>query len=75
MGIHLNVTYSSQVVKMAERKMFTVEIVNPVREYVKLMRNIFDFQLLRTFVSSGEFKVIADGMHGGMEVINYWRRA
>ena len=60
---------------MAERKMFTVEVVNPVREYVKLMRNVFDFQLLRTFVSNGEFKVIADGMHGGMEVINYWRRA
>jgi phosphoglucomutase len=44
-----------------------VEVVDPVADYVALMREIFDFGSLRSFVAQAgsSFKVLIDSMHGG----------
>ena len=44
---------------------FEVEIVDSVTDYVEYMKELFDFPLLKKFIGDG-FKVIANGMHGGM---------
>jgi phosphoglucomutase len=40
----------------------TVEIVDPVETYVKLMRKLFDFEAIRALLQSG-FRIKFDGMH------------
>jgi phosphoglucomutase len=40
----------------------TVEIVDPVENYVKLMRKLFDFEAIRGLLQSG-FRIKFDGMH------------
>jgi len=44
---------------------FTVEIVNSVDDYVSLMKTIFDFGSIKTFLEKSKFKVLFDAMHGG----------
>ncbi|KAJ5132416.1 hypothetical protein N7448_006574 [Penicillium atrosanguineum] len=42
-----------------------VEIVHSTADYVTMMREIFDFDLIKDFLSSHkDFKVLFDGMHG-----------
>ncbi|KAG0084275.1 Phosphoglucomutase-2, partial [Podila epicladia] len=42
-----------------------VEIVDSVADYVVLLKSIFDFDLIRSFLSkNSEFTVLFDGMHG-----------
>ncbi|KAG0204519.1 Phosphoglucomutase-2 [Mortierella sp. GBA30] len=42
-----------------------VEIVDSVAEYVVLLKNIFDFDLIKSFLQSNpDFTVLFDGMHG-----------
>ncbi|TPX33769.1 phosphoglucosamine mutase [Synchytrium microbalum] len=44
---------------------FEIEIVDSVHDYVILMKEIFDFSLLKSFFSSNpKFKVLFDSMHG-----------
>lgn len=49
----------------------TVEIVDSVDDYLVLMREIFDFEVMRTFLRKrGDgFKVLVDAMNGGMRVV------
>ncbi|CAI0547063.1 unnamed protein product [Linum tenue] len=35
---------------------FSVEVVDPVSDYLELMENVFDFQLIKSLVSSPEFR-------------------
>lgn len=43
----------------------TVEVVDSVTDYVNLMKEIFDFESIKTFVRSNpSFKVLIDSMHG-----------
>lgn len=42
---------------------FSVEVVNPVSDYLELMENVFDFQLIKTLVSRPDFRFIFDAMH------------
>jgi len=45
---------------------FSVEIIDPVVEYLELLHHIFDFNALKHFISSRpDFRVKIDGMHGG----------
>lgn len=53
-----------KTIRMGDRKTFTVEIIDSVKEYVNLMKNIFDFNLLKSHVSGNDFKIIANGMNG-----------
>ncbi|CAI0547066.1 unnamed protein product [Linum tenue] len=42
---------------------FSVEVVDPVSDYLELMENVFDFQLIKSLVSSPEFRFTFDAMH------------
>lgn len=42
---------------------FMVEVVDPVADYVELMENVFDFQLIRSLLSQSDFRFIFDAMH------------
>ncbi|KMZ67771.1 Phosphoglucosamine mutase [Zostera marina] len=42
---------------------FTVEVIDPVSDYVELMENIFDFNLIKTLFSRSDFRFIFDAMH------------
>ncbi|KAG8390280.1 hypothetical protein BUALT_Bualt01G0067200 [Buddleja alternifolia] len=42
---------------------FTVEVVDPVADYLELMENVFDFSLIRGLVSRPDFRFTFDAMH------------
>ncbi|XAR66188.1 Phosphoglucomutase (alpha-D-glucose-1,6-bisphosphate-dependent) [Bertholletia excelsa] len=42
---------------------FSVEVVDPVSDYLELMENVFDFSLIRSLLSRSEFRFIFDAMH------------
>ncbi|KAJ8438038.1 hypothetical protein Cgig2_030019 [Carnegiea gigantea] len=42
---------------------FTVEVVDPVADYVELMENVFDFELIRSLLSRPDFRFTFDAMH------------
>ena len=44
---------------------FVLEIVDSITDYAALMKEIFDFDLLRTFLSGGKFRILVDAMNGG----------
>jgi phosphoglucomutase len=41
----------------------TVEVIDPVADYAQLMQSLFDFDLIRSFLSSGPFQIGIDSMH------------
>ncbi|XP_065834160.1 phosphoglucomutase-1-like isoform X2 [Oscarella lobularis] len=45
---------------------FVLEIVDSITDYAALMKEIFDFDLLRTFLSGGKFRILVDAMNGVM---------
>ncbi|KAL2315947.1 Phosphoglucomutase [Schizosaccharomyces pombe] len=43
----------------------TVEVIDPVKDYVQLMKEIFDFDLIRSFLSKNpDFTFVFDALHG-----------
>jgi len=42
---------------------FTVTIVDPVEDYLALLKEVFDFELLKSFLSRPDFKFKFDAMH------------
>ncbi|XP_052188584.1 phosphoglucomutase, chloroplastic [Diospyros lotus] len=42
---------------------FSVEVVDPVSDYLELMENVFDFSLIRSLISRPDFRFIFDAMH------------
>ncbi|KAI8564701.1 hypothetical protein RHMOL_Rhmol03G0202100 [Rhododendron molle] len=42
---------------------FSVEVVDPVSDYLELMENVFDFSLIRSLLSLADFRFIFDAMH------------
>ncbi|KAA8539855.1 hypothetical protein F0562_026547 [Nyssa sinensis] len=42
---------------------FSVEVVDPVSDYLELMENVFDFSLIRSLLSRSDFRFIFDAMH------------
>lgn len=44
----------------------TVEIIDSVDDYITMLKEIFDFPLIKSFLQSNpSFKVLFDGLHGG----------
>jgi phosphoglucomutase len=43
---------------------FTVEVIDPVEDYLKLMHKIFDFGSLKAFLARPDFGFTFDGLHG-----------
>ncbi|KAG2715738.1 hypothetical protein I3843_03G094500 [Carya illinoinensis] len=42
---------------------FSVEVVDPVSDYLELLESVFDFQLIRSLLSRSNFRFIFDAMH------------
>lgn len=42
---------------------FSVEVVDPVSDYLELMENVFDFPLVRSLLSRSDFRFVFDAMH------------
>jgi phosphoglucomutase len=44
----------------------TIEIIDGVNDYVTLMKEIFDFDSIKSFLANNkDFKLLFDGMNGG----------
>jgi phosphoglucomutase len=41
----------------------TVEVIDPVADYADLMQSLFDFDRIRDFLTSGEFRLCMDPLH------------
>lgn len=41
-----------------------VNVIDSTEDYVELMESLFDFKMLKAFVSRPDFKMLFDGMHG-----------
>ncbi|XWS61075.1 hypothetical protein CRYUN_Cryun07bG0094700 [Craigia yunnanensis] len=42
---------------------FSVEVIDPVSDYLELMESVFDFQLIRSLLSRADFRFVFDAMH------------
>jgi phosphoglucomutase len=42
---------------------FSVEVISSVEDYLDLLKEVFDFDLLRSFLSNPEFSFVFDAMH------------
>ncbi|GKV05063.1 hypothetical protein SLEP1_g17111 [Rubroshorea leprosula] len=42
---------------------FSVEVVDPVSDYLELMESVFDFQLIKSLLSRSDFRFTFDAMH------------
>ncbi|KAF3433071.1 hypothetical protein FNV43_RR24173 [Rhamnella rubrinervis] len=42
---------------------FSVEVVDPVSDYLELLESVFDFQLIKSLLSRSNFRFIFDAMH------------
>ncbi|KAJ6869681.1 phosphoglucomutase [Populus alba x Populus x berolinensis] len=42
---------------------FSVEVVDPVSDYLELMENVFDLELIKSLLSRSDFRFIFDAMH------------
>ncbi|XP_057774450.1 phosphoglucomutase, chloroplastic [Salvia miltiorrhiza] len=42
---------------------FSVEVVDPVADYLELLEHVFDFSLIRSLISRSDFRFIFDAMH------------
>lgn len=49
---------------LIEGKPFTVEVVDPTKDYIELMKEIFDFDQIKTFLKEKNFKVLMNSLHG-----------
>ncbi|XP_026409513.1 phosphoglucomutase, chloroplastic-like [Papaver somniferum] len=42
---------------------FSVEVIDPVADYLELMKDVFDFPLIKSLLSRSDFRFIFDAMH------------
>ncbi|KAL5224663.1 hypothetical protein ABZP36_011302 [Zizania latifolia] len=42
---------------------FTIEVIDPVLDYLELMENVYDFQLIKDLLSRPDFRFVFDAMH------------
>jgi len=42
---------------------FSVEVISSVEDYLELLKEVFDFDLLRSFLSNPEFSFVFDALH------------
>eukprot|EP01071_Lankesteria_metandrocarpae_P013158 Lankesteria_metandrocarpae@DN674_c0_g1_i1.p1 len=43
---------------------YTVEVIDPVNDWMNIMKRTFDFDLIRSLIKRTDFKMLYDGMHG-----------
>lgn len=61
----LNVDFSKKSTFKFEDK-FVVEVVSSVDDYIELMKDVFDFQLIKSYIESQKLKLRFDSLHGVM---------
>ena len=49
---------------LVEGKPFIVEVVDPTKDYVELMKEIFNFNQIKTFLKEKNFKLLINSLHG-----------
>jgi len=54
-----------QTFQISDEK-FTVEVIDSVDDYLGLMKEIFDFKAIKSYLSSGNVKILIDAMNGVM---------
>jgi len=42
---------------------FSVEVISPTEDYVALLKNVFNFDMIRAFMSRSDFEFCFDGLH------------
>ncbi|XP_039273178.2 phosphoglucomutase-1-like [Styela clava] len=47
-----------------DKRTFTVDIISSVNDYVDLMKTIFDFDSIKRFIKTKDFKLRFDALHG-----------
>jgi len=40
-----------------------VEVIDPVEDYLALLQEVFDFDLLRNFIARPDFSIVFDALH------------
>lgn len=61
--------FIEKVIKPLNFCLWSVELVDSVESYANLMRNVFDFALLKELLSGeNHIKIRLDAMHGGERV-------
>lgn len=40
-----------------------VEVIDPVEDYLALLKEVFDFDMLRKFIARPDFSLVFDAMH------------
>ena len=48
------------------KKEFHVQVVDSVNEYLRMMKEIFDFNALKNYIKEKDLKICVSGMNGGM---------
>lgn len=48
---------------VTEFRNFSVEVVDPVSDYLELLESVFDFELIKSLLSRSDFRFIFDAMH------------
>ncbi|KAH8740280.1 hypothetical protein FG386_001555 [Cryptosporidium ryanae] len=43
---------------------FTVEVIDTVEDWLSIMKNIFDFNKIKSFLSRSDFNMVFDSLHG-----------
>ena len=49
-----------------EKRKFQVDIVSSVNDYIEMLKNIFDFKAIKSYLQSSNVKVQFDALHGVM---------
>lgn len=49
---------------MVEGASFVVDVVDPVTDYVALMKKVVNFEQIKTFLAETDFKLLLNSMHG-----------
>ena len=49
---------------LIEGKPFTVEVIDPTKDYVDLMKEIFDFDQIKKMLKEKKFKLLINSLHG-----------
>lgn len=66
-GVEVDISKVGTTEFTVDDKPYTVEVIDPVTDYVLLMKEIFDFEAIRQFLHGGT-KIIINAMHGVMGI-------
>ena len=50
-------------------KEFVVQIVDSVDDYMYMMKDIYDFKLLREYIKTQNLKICVNAMNGGITIL------